>query len=69
MGINPVFALQLQNGYSTVNGVTYTSLKLFSCVTGKISLPFKNKDFMVSDLDFDVFADSTGRLYELGIGT
>jgi hypothetical protein len=69
MGINPVFALQLQNGYANVNGTTYTSLKLFSCVTSKISFPFKNKDFVVSDMDFDCFADPTGKLYEFGIGT
>jgi hypothetical protein len=69
MGLNPVFALYLQNGYTTVSGVTYTNLRLYSCVASKITFPFKNSNFMVSDLDFSAFADSSGNVFQFGVGT
>ena len=69
MGFNPVFQLFLSNGYANVQGITYTTLKLYSCVSNKMSLPFKNKDFVVNDFAFDCFADQSGNILELGIGT
>lgn len=69
MGINPVFELLLSNGYANINGIIYTSMKLYSCVANKLTFPFKNSDFVVSELDFSAFSDPNGNVLEFGIGT
>lgn len=69
MGIQPVFELHLYEGYTDFGGRTNFNLKLNRCISTKLNFPFKNSDFMISDFEFECFADSTGGLYTLGTGT
>ncbi len=69
MGINPVFELHLFEGYTDFSGRTNFDIKLNRCIATKINFPFKNSDFMVSDFEFQAFADSTNGLFTLGTGT
>lgn len=69
MGINPVFELHLFEGYTDLSGRTAFDIKLNRCLATKMNFPFKNSDFMVSDFEFQAFADSAGGLFTLGTGT
>ena len=43
-------------------------LQLYSCVSDKLSLPFKQDDFMISDISFSAQADAAGRIGRLSHG-
>lgn len=59
-GSVPSFALSLKERFSQ-NGVNSTlNLKLNSVVAGKLSMPFKNMDFGIPDIEFQAFADASG---------
>lgn len=58
MGYTPSFTLLLQNQY---DGDTLV-MKLNRCVSGKLSFPFKNDDFAISDFEAEAFADAAGSL-------
>jgi hypothetical protein len=69
MGVNPVFQLFLQGGATVAAGRQNVTMRLFSCVFSKMTFPFKNNGFMISEFDFDAFADSvTGNVYKMGVG-
>lgn len=68
-GLQPVFQLLLQEGFSAAGGRTNATLRLYNCVASKINFPFKNDDFAVQDLEFDCFADAAGNVMKFGIGT
>lgn len=69
MGVNPVFELHLFAGFSDFSGRTLQSIKLNRCVSTKFNMPLKNSDFEVVDFEFEAFADSSGGLFTLGVGT
>lgn len=56
MGAAPFFTVGLQSSYQ---GQTL-ALKLNSCTSSDLSLPFKNEDFSVSDFKFSAAADKAG---------
>lgn len=58
MGYAPSFNAILTNKYQGKNLV----LKLNNCVLNKHSLPFKNEDFSVADLEFQALADAAGNV-------
>lgn len=58
MGYTPTFQALFYNQYA---GKTL-AMKLNSNVLGKLSLPFKNDDFTVNDLDAEAFADSSSNV-------
>lgn len=68
MGTQPVFQLVLWEGYTDFSGRTNFDLQLNRCVATKFSFPFKNTDFMVSDFEFEAFADSAGNVFTVGVG-
>ena len=69
MGANPVFQLFLQSG-ATPSVRQNVTMRLYACVFSKMTFPFKNNGFMVSEFDFDAFADTTtGNVYKTGVGT
>lgn len=43
-------------------------LQLYSCVSDKLSLPFKQDDFMIADIGFSAQADAAGRIGRLSHG-
>lgn len=60
MGQGTQFVLNLFNqSFSKFSGI-----KLWAVQLGKLSFPFKNEDFMISDLSFTAFADSNGRVMD-----
>jgi hypothetical protein len=61
MGSQPVFEAWMANSQFGSN----LAIRFPNCISTKISLPFKNEDFSVSDFDFAAFADGAGNiLYE-----
>jgi hypothetical protein len=60
IGTAPTFQLD----YSTsLNGNPYY-LRLYQCVATKLSQSFKLTDFMMPELDFAIFANAAGNVYE-----
>jgi hypothetical protein len=58
MGYAPEFRAFLFNSFRT----KIFGLELYSCTMGSISVPTKQEDFWVSDIDFDAGVDTTGTL-------
>jgi hypothetical protein len=62
MGYAPEFRAYLTNDFRN----KYFGLELYSCTMGSISIPTKQEDFWISDIDFDAGVDATdtlGKLY------
>lgn len=62
MGTAPTFRCDFFDQLAG-NGLDLT---LYSCLASKLSLASKQDDFMVPEIDFDAFADSTGRVMTWG---
>jgi len=61
MGSQPVFEAWMANSQFGSN----LAIRFPNCISTKISLPFKNEEFSVSDFHFAAFADGAGNiLYE-----
>lgn len=60
MGSGPSFELNLQEAYTNNAGQTnYLYLKLNACRSSKMTFPFKNIDYTISEFDFTAFADQS----------
>ena len=69
MGVQPVFQLIMQEGFSDFGVRKLMTLQLNRCVSNKLTFPFKNSDFAISDIDFSAFADAAGNVGTIGVGT
>ncbi|MBN8905852.1 MAG: hypothetical protein J0H19_18705 [Rhodospirillales bacterium] len=69
MGDQPVFELFLQEGFNDFGARTNTTMRLHRCISSKLTFPFKNTDFALSEFDFSCFADNLDRIFTMGIGT
>ncbi len=69
MGAQPVFQMELWEGFTDFTGRTQYDMKIYRCVANKFSTPLKNSDFSISDFEFSAFADSSGNVYEFNVGT
>jgi hypothetical protein len=69
MGQNPVFQLYLRQGVTLASGSQNVTMRLYSCIFSKMTFPFKNNGFMVSEFDFEAFADPSGNVFKMGVGT
>jgi hypothetical protein len=58
MGSSPTFQVNLAETYNS----KVFNLQLNACVSDKLSLPFKNSDWTISELDFAALADATGTI-------
>lgn len=58
MGVAPSFSLVCKQSFAQFGTNKNIILRLNACISSKLSLPFKNQDFMVHDLDFQAFADA-----------
>ena len=58
MGTTPTFKATFYTNYAG-NG---TALRLNACMADKLSLPTKLDDWMIHELDFSAFADSSGTI-------
>lgn len=62
-GNQPTFQLNLKNSFTPVGSTSKDIvLQLNACVASKLTLPFKNQDFAVQELDFEAFADASGNI-------
>lgn len=61
MGVQPRFQLVLTQTY---NGQAFTMI-LYSAASDKLSLPFKQDDYLVSELSGQAFADPAGRVFKM----
>lgn len=58
MGYAPEFQALLYNNFRN----KYFALQLNSCTMGSLSIPSKQEDFWICDIDFDASADVTGSI-------
>lgn len=58
MGSAPQFQVNLTNTYA---GKLF-ALQLNACISTKLSLPFKNEDWTISEIDISAFADASNTL-------
>lgn len=58
MGAAPQFQLNLTNTYQ---GKVF-ALQLNACISSKLSLPFKNEDWTISEIDIEAFTDASNTL-------
>jgi len=63
MGSGPIFKMVLGNSDATGN----LSLVLYQCIATKLSFGWKNEDFMIPEMDFSAFADSTGKYFDWSV--
>jgi hypothetical protein len=63
MGLLPTFQLNLVN-LSKGKSLTMT---LYSCVASKLSLPFKQDDYLEQEIDFSAFANGGGQVFNWSI--
>ena len=63
MGTTPKFQAVFNQIYSGQS----TTLKLFSCVSTKLSMPTKIDDYTIPEIDFSAFANSAGSVFELSM--
>jgi hypothetical protein len=64
MGTTPTFQAQL---YGTFQSVPL-NVKLYNCVASKLGTATKLDDFMVPELDFEVFANQAGNIANFSFG-
>lgn len=60
LGTTPTFQAQL---YTSFQGKA-VSVKLFNCVSSKLSFATKLEDFVIPELDFDIFANAAGNVLQ-----
>jgi hypothetical protein len=60
MGTTPTFQAQL---YTSFQGKP-CNVKLFNCVSSKLSFATKLEDFTIPELDFDIFANAAGNVLQ-----
>ena len=60
LGATPTFQAQL---YTTFQGKP-VNVKLFNCVSSKLTFATKLEDFVIPELDFDIFANAAGNVLQ-----
>lgn len=61
IGFTPTFALYYYTNLNQPTSKPYVTT-IYNCVSSKLSQQFKLEDFMMPELDFDIFADPGGKL-------
>jgi hypothetical protein len=64
MGTTPTFQAQL---YTSFQGKP-CNVKLFNCVSSKLAFATKTEDFVIPELDFDIFANAAGNVLQWAFG-
>lgn len=63
MGAAPTFQMNLTATYQA----KVISLQLNACISNKLSMPFKNEDWTISEIDIDAFTDAANNLGTLSV--
>lgn len=61
IGVTPTFELFYYTNLNQPTAKPYVS-HIYSCVSSKLGQAFKLEDFMMPEIDFDIFADASGRV-------
>lgn len=61
MGSGPTFSILLANSYNS----QVLNARIYAAKSSKLSLPFKNQDYVVQDFEFTAFANSAGNVIDL----
>ena len=61
MGAGPTFSLLLANSYSS----NVLNARIYAAKSSKLSLPFKNQDYVLQDFEFTAFANAAGNVIDL----
>jgi hypothetical protein len=61
LGVQPIFMANLMTTWGSKN----VNLKLHQCIANKLTFATKLEDFLIPELDFSAFADSSGNLLTL----
>jgi hypothetical protein len=64
MGTAPTFQIDFYQTNPNIAGAQW-SLRLFNCVSTKLSVASKNQDFVVPELDFEAFANAANSIGEI----
>jgi len=67
MGQQPTFQLDAQEQFNYLGSQKTMVLKLNACVSSKLTFPFKNTDFMISEMDIMAFADASNSIGTIAI--
>lgn len=61
MGAGPTFSVLLANSYNS----QVLNARIYAAKSSKLSLPFKNQDYVLQDFEFTCFANSAGNVIDL----
>jgi hypothetical protein len=64
MGVAPTFQIDFYQTNPNVAGAQW-SLRLYNCVSTKLSIASKNQDFTIPELDFEAFANVANNIGEI----
>jgi hypothetical protein len=64
MGVAPTFQIDFYDVNPNIAGAQW-SLRLYSCISTKLSLASKLEDFTIPELDFEAFANAANNLGEI----
>jgi hypothetical protein len=64
MGMAPTFQIDFYQTNPNIAGAQW-SLRLYNCVSTKLSLASKNQDFVIPELDFEAFANAANSIGEI----
>ena len=64
IGSAPTFQMDYYTSLSQPTAKPF-SVRLFACVSSKLSMGFKLEDFMMPNLDFDIFANPAGQVMNI----
>jgi hypothetical protein len=64
MGTAPTFQIDFYQTNPNIAGAQW-SLRLFNCVSTKLSVASKNQDFVVPEMDFEAFANAANSIGEI----
>ncbi len=67
MGPVPVFELVLKESFTYFGAAKDFVVKLNACVSSKLSLPFSNQKFAITEFDFQAFADASNNIGTIGM--
>lgn len=64
IGVTPTFALYYYTNLNQPTAKPFVTT-IYSCVSSKLAMAFKLEDFMMPELDFDIFADASGKIIKV----
>lgn len=64
MGYGPAFEIFLQHPYQSLPTACLNGIHLFQCKAAKFSAPEKRDGYMMSDFEFQAYANGSGKVFE-----